>query len=90
MDRGSVALPLPASTTTLSPSIEALLTSMLLRTVRLLLLSVLLALETDTTSISLMVVVTPRVFVASVTSPKVLRKKAPLTFTWASVPSVLR
>ena len=73
----------------LSPSIEALSIWMALRTVRSLLLSDLLKLDTETTSRSLMVVVTPRVFAAMTTSPKALRRNAPFTLTWASVPSVL-
>ena len=68
----------------------ALSISMALVTVSRLLLSDLLRLETDTTSMSLMVVVTPRVLAARVTSPKSLRRKAPSIFTRASVPSVLR
>ena len=74
----------------LSPSIDELSIWMLLRTVRSLLLSVLLALATEMISMSLIVVVTPRVLAASVTSPKVLRTKAPLILTWANAPSVLR
>ncbi|CAB3643714.1 hypothetical protein LMG3431_02344 [Achromobacter pestifer] len=73
----------------LSASIEELLISMALRTVRSLLLSDLLKLETATTSRSLMVVVTPRVLAAMTTSPNALRRNAPSTLTLDSAPSVL-
>ena len=83
-------MPLPASARMLSASIEELSISMALRTVRSLLLSERLKLDTDTTSRSLMVVVTPRVFAAMTTSPKALRRNAPSTLTLDKAPSVLR